>query len=476
MCDLVETRWYLLKMSFNQLNGSGVNHSYLEDSGVYLGTKQNQPVNHTLRPPRILYKTVSSATPIYHLPRCIVGIEHSNGIFPSPLYNRMRDQNYLYQCYEILHKIGEGSFGTVYKVRSKEDNRLYAVKIFKEPFRNKTHRKQVLEEVMRHQQLSKHPNIVSMYQAWEDEGYLFILLELCETSLEIYSQENHNVSESMVWDILLDMLHAVKHIHDMNLLHLDIKLGNILLGRDGSFKLSDFGLIVDISEVRDPKEVVEGDSKYLAPEVMQGTFTKAADIFSLGISVLEIACDLVLPGCGEEWHHLRQDKIPQVQTARLSTELVQVITAMMTQDFRHRPTADDILRSPFIQKKMKLRKLMKFLRCLRYLGKNLLSLGFYPVSQLMRLWTRLRTVLFGNRQIIKASTPTRSPINLKIPGIGHSTPILGTSENNLLDFSANRSMLGQSRSNLRPRDQQNIVSQKVIFARRRLCYNSSDSE
>lgn len=57
-------------------------------------------------------------------------------------------------------------------------------------------------------------------------------------------------------------------------------------------------------------EATEGDPKYLAKELMQAIFTKSADIFSLGITILELACDLDLPSGGEGWHRLRDGNIP----------------------------------------------------------------------------------------------------------------------------------------------------------------------
>lgn len=55
---------------------------------------------------------------------------------------------------------------------------------------------------------------------------------------------------------------------------------------------------------------MEGDPKYLAKELMNGVFTTAADVFSVGITALEMACDLALPSCGEPWQMLRQGEIP----------------------------------------------------------------------------------------------------------------------------------------------------------------------
>lgn len=57
-------------------------------------------------------------------------------------------------------------------------------------------------------------------------------------------------------------------------------------------------------------EYTEGDSRYLAPEVMQGTVSTKADVFSLGLTLLEIVCTVDLPKCGELWHKLRRAELP----------------------------------------------------------------------------------------------------------------------------------------------------------------------
>merc|ERR1719245_199150 len=70
----------------------------------------------------------------------------------------------------LRKKIGAGCFGTVYRVRSKEDGKLYAVKIATERYRGLSDRKEKLEEVRKHQFLLPHTNCVRFYQSWEDSG------------------------------------------------------------------------------------------------------------------------------------------------------------------------------------------------------------------------------------------------------------------------------------------------------------------
>ena len=79
--------------------------------------------------------------------------------------------------------------------------------------------------------------------------------------------------------IIITLTQAVKHLHDNNLVHIDIKPDNIFISHDGVCKLGDFGLVIDLAKGNDFSEAQEGDPKYLAPELMDGKFGKPADIF-----------------------------------------------------------------------------------------------------------------------------------------------------------------------------------------------------
>lgn len=113
---------------------------------------------------------------------------------------------YYEHCFEQISKIGEGSFGEVFKVKSREDGQYYAIKISKYLFRNETYRQERLEEVRRYEEFSEHEHCVTLYKAWQQEDRLYMQMELCRSSLEAYVTENGAISESMVWSILLDLL------------------------------------------------------------------------------------------------------------------------------------------------------------------------------------------------------------------------------------------------------------------------------
>ena len=109
------------------------------------------------------------------------------------------------------------------------------------------------------------------------------------------------------------MLCAVKHVHDCGFVHLDIKPSNFFITADVTVKLGDFGQAIELSSVsRIKDDDVEGDSVYMAPELLKNTMnitdkiSKKADIFSLGASLLELASGMNLPQNGTVWQKLRQ--------------------------------------------------------------------------------------------------------------------------------------------------------------------------
>ncbi|KAM8710033.1 hypothetical protein ACLKA7_016775 [Drosophila subpalustris] len=273
------------------------------------------------------------------------------------------NESHFEQCFERLAKLGEGSFGEVFQVRDRADSRLYAVKISKQLFRGEQYRAERLEEVRRYEEFSGHENCIRFIRAWEQYDRLFMQMELCRESLDQYLYRCRQIPEERIWHILLDLLRGLKSLHDRNLIHLDIKLDNVLIDDDDTCKLADFGLVIDVDKANN-HQATEGDSRYMAPEILQGQFSKAADIFSLGIAMLELACYMDLPSNGPLWHELRQGKLPEEFINTISVELQQVIKCMMSPDPRLRPTADQLLSHPRLIRMQKEEKSMVTLKLL----------------------------------------------------------------------------------------------------------------
>lgn len=309
-------------------------------------------------PPRSPAKSCPPASRVFHTPR-----NHTKDYKPqfvsfkseqkvplvSPLYNEQSQKSFFEQCFDVIEKLGEGSFGEVFKVRSKENGKLYAVKRSRQRFRGELDRKQKLAEVEKHENLPPHPNCVSFLRAWEERQHLYIQTELCKMSLSQYADLHGNVPEHVVWRILVDLLQGLKHLHSNRLCHFDIKPANIFLGMDGqTFKLGDFGLCISVDQGF--TNASEGDAKYMAAELMRGDFGMAADVFSLGISILEIACNLELPSGGPNWQMLRRGELPLEFTKDLSIELRNLLMRMMHPISSMRPTVDEVLKDYNVQK------------------------------------------------------------------------------------------------------------------------------
>ncbi|XP_049516533.1 membrane-associated tyrosine- and threonine-specific cdc2-inhibitory kinase isoform X2 [Dermacentor silvarum] len=339
------------------------------------------------RPPRVV-PSVGSTSWRSDLPRHAQAVSFSGSewSFHSSHYNEHAPVSYLHQCFYVDQKLGEGSFGVVYKVRCLDDGRWYAVKVANRQFRGQRDRRRQLEEVAKHELLPPHPHCVRFIKAWEEDYRLYIQTELCECSLATYTEKHHNLSEQLVWEFLVDLSLGVKHLHDHDLAHLDIKPENIFISKNGYYKLGDFGLVLDLKR-DDPSDPLEGDPCYLAPELMEGHFTKAADIFSLGITVLELACDLELPSRGENWHALRSGTLPHHLAQCLSPQLHSVIQQMMHPDPQQRITADQLLALPDIRQVRLRRKLyVARKRAVSWVQDMLLLTWFWVQSYLVATW------------------------------------------------------------------------------------------
>ncbi|KAJ1805855.1 mitosis inhibitor protein kinase swe1, partial [Coemansia sp. RSA 2599] len=267
--------------------------------------------------------------------------------------------DYFAHQFEIISRAGEGHFSSVFSVRSLVDGQMYAVKRTRHPFTGRQERARRLREVDILWTVSPCDGIVRLVTAWEQFGHLYMQFELCEQgSLEGFldrrAQADERLPEARAWAILAHAAHAVSRLHESDIAHLDIKPANFLLGpqfgtpggeqHEGWLKLADFG-----HAVRLPHEplawVEEGDREYMAPEVLRGIYTKAADVFSLGLMMLEITADIVLPDNGVEWHKLRENCFDDQVFDDLpySADLLETIKLMLHPDPAQRPTLHMIL-------------------------------------------------------------------------------------------------------------------------------------
>ncbi|THV02400.1 hypothetical protein K435DRAFT_775597 [Dendrothele bispora CBS 962.96] len=279
----------------------------------------------------------------------------------QPSYEQERTGRFEREFVEIA-ELGSGEFGKVIKVRTKNGNsdELYAVKKSKR-FEGAKHRLRLREEVDTLRHLSeanggqRHPNVLAFIDAWEEDEHLFICTELCEWGnfahfLWEYGRVYPRLDEARVWKIIVDLSNGLRFIHDSGVIHLDLKPANIFVTGQGRFKIGDFGMSSLWPRRPGPGSGSferEGDKLYLAPEVLQGKYGKAADIFSFGMTILETASNIVVPDQGEAWHRLRQEDFSQVDLDR-SPELLRLIRQMMRTEPTRRVDIHDVYEHPVV--------------------------------------------------------------------------------------------------------------------------------
>jgi serine/threonine protein kinase len=187
--------------------------------------------------------------------------------------------------------------------------------------------------------------------------------------------------ERAIWTVIAQLASALEHLHKTSILHLDVKPSNVLVHRDGSLRLGDMGTAIlmehhhhhssssssaalpeqhQVTSSLSPGSVAsgadDGDSRYLAPEMLlPGGATPAADVFSLGVLVFELAWALLPPTGGEAWHSLRSERLPSLMRALRplrSTELLDLTRAMLRHDPADRITLATVLEMPQCQEAM----------------------------------------------------------------------------------------------------------------------------
>lgn len=130
-------------------------------------------------------------------------------------------------------------------------------------------------------------------------------------------------------------------IHAAQIAHLDLKPANVFIDAHGILKIGDFGLSTRNGFQHDADS--EGDKVYMAPEVLEGSFGFAADVFSLGLVALELAADIVLPGEGPSWTALRIFDLHEIVFEDISDNLISLIKDMLRPSPDQRPQANALL-------------------------------------------------------------------------------------------------------------------------------------
>ncbi|MCR4615235.1 MAG: Stk1 family PASTA domain-containing Ser/Thr kinase [Clostridiales bacterium] len=193
--------------------------------------------------------------------------------------------------YEIRETIGIGGMAVVYKAYDNIDDRIVAVKILKDEFlANEEFRRRFKNESKAIAVLS-HPNIVKVYDVSYGDRLQYIVMEYVEgITLKEYIQQQGKIDIKEAVHFTTQILRALQHAHDKGIVHRDVKPQNIMLLRNGTVKVTDFGIArFSRSETRTMTENAIGSVHYISPEQARGDITDdKADIYSVGVVMYEM--------------------------------------------------------------------------------------------------------------------------------------------------------------------------------------------
>ncbi|XP_071392032.1 serine/threonine-protein kinase 4-like, partial [Centroberyx affinis] len=191
------------------------------------------------------------------------------------------------EVFDVLEKLGEGSYGSVFKAHYKETGEIVAIK--QVPVESDL--QEIIKEISIMQQCNS-PHVVRYYGSYFKNSDLWIVMEYCGAGSvsDIIRLRNKTLTEEEIATIVQSTLKGLEYLHFMRKIHRDIKAGNILLNAEGQAKLADFGVAGQLTDTMAKRNTVIGTPFWMAPEVIQEIgYNCVADIWSLGITAIEMA-------------------------------------------------------------------------------------------------------------------------------------------------------------------------------------------
>ena len=192
--------------------------------------------------------------------------------------------------YEILERIGTGGMAVVYKAKCYRLNRLVAVKILKSDLaQDEDFRRRFNAEAAAVAQLS-HPNIVSVYDVSRGGDTEYIVMELIDgITLKQYMEKRGQLNWRESLHFITQIMRGLSHAHSRGIVHRDIKPQNVMVLRDGSVKVADFGIACLENSAQTLTQEALGSVHYISPEQARGDRTDArSDIYSAGVVLYEM--------------------------------------------------------------------------------------------------------------------------------------------------------------------------------------------
>ncbi|KAI8619486.1 kinase-like domain-containing protein [Chytriomyces sp. MP71] len=202
----------------------------------------------------------------------------------------MSDKKNVAELYEKVEKIGEGTYGVVYKARDRASGTIVALKKIRLETEDEGVPSTAIREISLLKEL-RHPNIVRLLDIVHNDAKLYLIFEFLDLDLKKYMDSIKTLSPSLIRSYMLQLVSGMYYCHAHRILHRDLKPQNLLIDQSGVLKLADFGLAraVGIPLRTYTHEVVT--LWYRSPEILLGSrhYSTAVDMWSIGCIFAELS-------------------------------------------------------------------------------------------------------------------------------------------------------------------------------------------
>jgi tetratricopeptide (TPR) repeat protein len=218
--------------------------------------------------------------------------------------------------YEILGEIGRGAMGVVFKARDKNLGRVVALKRLPDNLRDHPAAVALFRREAQAAAALNHRNIVTLFDAGEENGSYFISMELLEgMPLNQILKKRGRLGVADTARLGIQTAAGLQYAHDQRIVHRDIKTGNLFFTKEHTVKIMDFGLAKTIEEVRKSSTMIGGTPYYMAPEQAAGEeLDHRADLYAFGVTLYQLVTGTVPFREGDLTYHHRHTAPPDPRT------------------------------------------------------------------------------------------------------------------------------------------------------------------
>uniref|UniRef100_A0A8C9YDH6 Serine/threonine-protein kinase PLK n=1 Tax=Sander lucioperca TaxID=283035 RepID=A0A8C9YDH6_SANLU len=254
------------------------------------------------------------------------------------------------KCYCRGKVLGKGGFAKCYEMTDLSTSKVYAAKIIPHARVSKPHQREKIDREIELHRALHHKHIVHFYHHFEDKENIYILLEYCSRkSLAHILKARKVLTEPEVRYYLRQIVSGLKYLHEQEILHRDLKLGNFFVNESMELKVGDFGLAAKLEPAGNRRKTICGTPNYLSPEVLnkQGHGCES-DIWALGCVMYTMLLGrppFETTNLKETYRCIREARYSLPSS--LSPQAKQLITSLLAKIPEDRPNLDHILRHDF---------------------------------------------------------------------------------------------------------------------------------